>query len=199
MEEAKAAAFSLLTDAYQKRDRVALIAFYDRTAEVLLPPTNSPDLAGRLLAELPSGGKTPLSAALALAHRLLRTERARDPGIEPRVILMTDGRPNVPLDPAADPWRESLGFADIMAADPMLKFLLIDTDRGHFNEFKLTRELAQRLHAPRITLEELREGRLAEWLGGGAARGGRGSVMRAAPCRLPEASGTPQAIRGAGG
>jgi magnesium chelatase subunit D len=164
MEEAKAAALSLLTEAYQKRDRVAVIAFYDRTAEVLLPPTNSPDLAGRLLSALPSGGKTPLSAALALTHSLLRTERAKDPMVSPHVILMTDGRPNVPLDPRAEPWRESLRFADMLAADPTLKFLLIDTDRGYFNEFKLTRELAQRLGAPRMTIEELREGRLEKWL-----------------------------------
>lgn len=59
MEEAKAAALSLLSEAYQKRDRVALIAFYGQKAELLLPPTNSPDLAARLLSELPSGGKTP--------------------------------------------------------------------------------------------------------------------------------------------
>lgn len=165
MEEAKAAALSLLTDAYQKRDRVAVITFYDRVAEVLLPPTNSPDLAGRLLSALPSGGKTPLSAAMALTHRLLKTERAKDPMVSPYVIFMTDGRPNVPLDSAADPWREVLKFADILASDPALRFLLIDTDRGYFNEFKLTRELAQRLGAPKITLEELRAGRLEKWLG----------------------------------
>jgi magnesium chelatase subunit D len=164
MEEAKAAALSLLTDAYQKRDRVAVIAFYDRTAEVLLPPTNSPDLAGRLLSSLPSGGKTPLSAALALTHKLLKTERAKDPMVSPHVILMTDGRPNIPLDPQADPWKEVLKFADDLASDPTLKVLVIDTDRGYFNEFKLTRELAQRLRAVKMTIEELRTGMLDEWL-----------------------------------
>ncbi|MDL2259482.1 VWA domain-containing protein, partial [Deltaproteobacteria bacterium OttesenSCG-928-K17] len=71
MEEAKAAALALLSEAYQKRDRVALIAFYGVRAEMLLPPTNSPDLAARLLSELPSGGKTPLSAALVMARKLL--------------------------------------------------------------------------------------------------------------------------------
>jgi Mg-chelatase subunit ChlD len=90
--------------------------------------------------------------------------------VEPHVILMTDGRPNVPLDPRADPWRETLGFADVLASDPMLNFLLIDTDRGYFNEFKLTRELAQRLRAPKITLEELRGGELGKWLEEGGRR-----------------------------
>jgi magnesium chelatase subunit D len=164
MEEAKAAALALLADAYRKRDRVALVAFYGREAQLLLPPTNSPDLAARLLAALPSGGKTPLAAALALTHQLLRTERARDPKLTPYVVLMTDGRPNVPLEPQAAPWPEVLRLAGLMAADPSLKFLLIDTDRGAYNEYKLTRELAERLGCPRINLEELREGRLERWL-----------------------------------
>jgi magnesium chelatase subunit D len=164
MEEAKAAALSLLTDAYQKRDRVAIVAFYGAAAELLLPPTNSPDLAGRLLSNLPSGGKTPLSHALALTEKLVRTERAKDPMLSPYIILMTDGRPNIPLDPQKEPWKEVLGFADLLAQDPSLNFLLIDTDRGFFNEFKLTRELSLRLNAPRLTLEELKNGQLEKWL-----------------------------------
>jgi magnesium chelatase subunit D len=165
MEEAKAAALSLLRDAYRQRDRVAVIAFYGRSAEVLLPPTNSPDLAGRLLASLPSGGKTPLSAALALTGRLIAIERAKDPRLAPHVILMTDGRPNIPLDPALEPWPEALDLAGRLAADPTLRFLLIDTDRGAYNDYKLTRELARRLGCPRLSLEEIREGRLERWLG----------------------------------
>ncbi|MDR2349703.1 MAG: VWA domain-containing protein [Deltaproteobacteria bacterium] len=164
MEEAKAAAMSLLNDAYQKRDKVAIIAFYGNDAEILLPPTNSPDMAGRLLANLPSGGKTPMAAALALTHKLLRTERAKDPMVSPFIILMTDGRPNIPLDPKAEPWREVLRFADLLAQDPTLNFLLIDTDRGAYNEFKLTRELGKHLNAPKISLEDLREGQLTKWL-----------------------------------
>jgi magnesium chelatase subunit D len=167
MEEAKAAAMSLLTDAYQKRDRVSVITFYGSKAELLLPPTNSPDLAGRLLTNLPSGGKTPLSAALALTHKLLKMERAKDPMVSPFVILMTDGRPNIPLDPKKEPWQEVLRFADLLAMDPLLNFLLIDTDRGAYNDFKLTKELAERLNAPKISLEELREGRLEKWLNSG--------------------------------
>jgi magnesium chelatase subunit D len=164
MEEAKAAAMSLLNDAYQKRDRVAIIAFYGTTAELLLPPTNSPDLAGRLLSSLPSGGKTPLAAALNLTHKLLKTERAKDPLVSPFVILMTDGRPNIPLDPKSEPWKEVLHFTDLLAEDPLLHFLLIDTDRGAYNEFKLTRELSEHLHCPKINLEELREGLLEKFL-----------------------------------
>jgi magnesium chelatase subunit D len=164
MEEAKAEAMALLRDAYQKRDRVAIIAFYGQSAEVLLPPTNSPDLAGRLLASLPSGGKTPLAAALALTKRLIDIERVKDPKLSPHVVLMTDGRPNIPLDPSLQPWPEALDLAARLAADPGLKVILIDTDRGAYNDYKLTRELAARLGCRRLSLEDLKEGRLDSWL-----------------------------------
>ncbi|MDR2827419.1 MAG: VWA domain-containing protein [Candidatus Adiutrix intracellularis] len=164
MEEAKAAVLALLAEAYQKRDRVALIAFYGHQAELLLPPTNSPDLAARLLAELPSGGKTPLSSALVMARKLLRVEQAKDPILTPQIILMTDGRPNIPLAEGANPWTEALTLAELMANDPRLNFLVIDTDQGAYNDYKLTRELAKQLRAPRLSLENLREGRLETWL-----------------------------------
>jgi Mg-chelatase subunit ChlD len=77
---------------------------------------------------------------------------------------MTDGRPNIPLTAGANPWTETLTLAGLLAADPRLKFVLIDTDRGAYNDYKLTRDLAERLRAPRLSLEDLRAGRLAAWL-----------------------------------
>ncbi|MEW5724069.1 MAG: VWA domain-containing protein [Thermodesulfobacteriota bacterium] len=164
MSEAKAAALSLLGEAYRKRDRVGLIAFHGRGAQVLLAPTGSIETAGRLLADLPTGGKTPLAAALVDTHRLVRIELARDPDLTPLIVLLTDGRPNVPLDPGEDPWREALHLAGLIARDRRLRFVLVDTDRGHYSDYKLTRDLAERLGAPRLTLEDLRQGRLEAWL-----------------------------------
>ncbi|MDN5698438.1 MAG: VWA domain-containing protein, partial [Rubrobacter sp.] len=60
MSAVKGAALSLLTDAYQRRDKVALVSFRGGSAETLLPPTASVDLAGPRLEELPTGGRTPL-------------------------------------------------------------------------------------------------------------------------------------------
>jgi magnesium chelatase subunit D len=164
MSEAKAAALSLLSEAYQKRDRVALIAFHNTEARTLLPPTNSVDLASRLLSDMPTGGKTPFAAALVHTHRLLKTELARDPDLTPLVVIMTDGRPNVPLSPLMDPWREALQLSRQLADDARLRFLLVDTDRGHYADYKLTKDLAEALRAPRLTLEDLRHGRLEAWL-----------------------------------
>jgi len=164
MAEAKAAALALLSEAYRKRDRVGLIAFHGSGAQVLLPPTDSVELAGRLLEDLPTGGKTPLAEALLKTHQLVRVELARDPGLTPLIVLMTDGRPNVPLTPGADPWRETLHLAAHLRRDPRLRFLLLDTDSGHYSDYTLVGYLAERLEAPRLTLEDLRRGRLEAWL-----------------------------------
>ena len=164
MSEAKAAALSLLGEAYQKRDRVGLIGFHGSKAEILLPPTDSVEMANRLLQELPTGGKTPMAAALICTHQLIRQELARDPGLTPLIVIMTDGRPNVPLTEGVDPWKEVLGLAGQLARDGRLHFLLVDTDRGHYNDYKLTRDLSEKLGAPRLTLEDLRLGRLEAWL-----------------------------------
>ena len=164
MSEAKAAAMSILAEAYQKRDRVSLIAFHGQEAKVLLPPTNSVEMAGKLLEDLPSGGKTPMAAALLKAQSLIRVELNRDPGLTPLVVILTDGRPNIPLTPGVDPWREVLNLAGRMAQDRRLRFILVDTDKGYYNDYKLTKDLSERLSAPRLTLEDLRNGELTAWL-----------------------------------
>ena len=71
MNATKGAILSLLTDAYQRRDRVGLIVFQKDRATLVLPPTNSVQLAQRALMDIPVGGKTPLSAGLFLAHDVL--------------------------------------------------------------------------------------------------------------------------------
>ena len=62
MNATKGAILSLLTDAYQRRDRVGLITFQKNRANLVLPPTNSVELAQQALEHIPVGGKTPLSA-----------------------------------------------------------------------------------------------------------------------------------------
>jgi magnesium chelatase subunit D len=92
MEAVKAAALSLLLDAYQRRDKVGLITFRGSAATVALPPTSSVEVAARRLAELPSGGRTPLAEGLLCAAETLRQERIRDPRRRPLLVLVTDGR-----------------------------------------------------------------------------------------------------------
>jgi len=93
LAEAKGAVELLLAEAYVRRDRVALIAFRGRGAEILLPPTRSLVRAKRALAGLPGGGGTPLAAGLDAAAALALTVRRG--GGSPVVVVLTDGRANV--------------------------------------------------------------------------------------------------------
>ena len=92
MGAVKGAVMSLLTDAYQRRDKVALVTFRGDGADLALPPTSSVDAAAQRLAHLPTGGRTPLSAGLLRAAELLRVEQVRDPGRRSLVVVVTDGR-----------------------------------------------------------------------------------------------------------
>ena len=98
MRQAKGAVNALLQQAYVHRDQVALLAFRGEQAELLLPPSQSVELAKRALDVLPTGGGTPLAAALLAAYQVAEQARAR--GIHrTTLVLITDGRPNVPLRP----------------------------------------------------------------------------------------------------
>jgi magnesium chelatase subunit D len=92
MSAVKGAVLSLLTDAYQRRDKVALVSFRGVDADLLLPPTSSVDAAAARLTDLPTGGRTPLSAGLLRAAEVLRVEAVRDPFRRALVVVVTDGR-----------------------------------------------------------------------------------------------------------
>jgi len=155
MREAKAAVLSLLAEAYQKRDRVGMITFRAEAAEVLLPPTNSVELANRCLEELPTGGKTPLAAGLIAAGQVVADELRRDPKLNPLVVLLSDGKPNISWRIGADPWYEVLEIAARLKM-PGLRWLIVDSDWGHYLSFGLCRELAQELGGTYIKLAQLR-------------------------------------------
>jgi magnesium chelatase subunit D len=97
MQATKGAILSLLTDAYQRRDRVGLIVFQKDRATLVLPPTNSVQLAKRALADIPVGGKTPLAAGLYLAHQVIKQQSMVYPDVTPLMILLTDGAGNVAM------------------------------------------------------------------------------------------------------
>jgi magnesium chelatase subunit D len=91
MEAAKGAVLGLLTDAYQRRDLVGLVAFGGENATVLLRPTGSVEVARARLAALPTGGRTPLAAGIATALELVTTP-GRSASHRPVLVLVTDGR-----------------------------------------------------------------------------------------------------------
>ncbi|GGN66940.1 hypothetical protein GCM10010112_29900 [Actinoplanes lobatus] len=96
----KTAVLSLLRDAYQRRDRIGMITFRGRDAEVVLPPTSSHEVGVMRLAALRTGGRTPLAAGLRAAAATIATERRRDPRRRPLLVVVTDGRATSGPDPA---------------------------------------------------------------------------------------------------
>ncbi len=92
LREVKTAVLSLLLDAYQRRDRVGLVTFRGRGAQVDLPPTGSVEGAAARLSGLRVGGRTPLAEGLATAAQVLRVAAVRDPGRRPLLVVVTDGR-----------------------------------------------------------------------------------------------------------
>jgi magnesium chelatase subunit D len=100
LAEAKGAVELLLSEAYARRDHVALVAFRGDSSDVLLPPTRSLVQTKRRLSSLPGGGGTPLAAGLKSAAELAGLARGK--GMTPSIALLTDGRANVDLSGAAN-------------------------------------------------------------------------------------------------
>lgn len=153
MSATKGAILSLLTDAYQRRDRVGLIVFQKDRATLVLPPTNSVQLAQKALADIPVGGKTPLTAGLFLTQQVLQREQIAHPDVTPLVILLTDGAGNVSLH-GLPPQEEAHQIAQEIAANK-IRCVVINMEHAAFDQ-GLAQALAEHLKAPCYTLSELK-------------------------------------------
>ncbi|WP_406345159.1 putative cobaltochelatase [Streptomyces sp. NBC_00648] len=169
MGAVKGAVLSLLLDAYQRRDKVGLVTFRGKDAEVVLPPTSSVDAAAVRLETLPTGGRTPLAAGLLKAHDVLRVERMRDPSRRPLLVVVTDGRATGGVDPVALAGRSARLFAAEGVAS-----VVVDCEAGAVR-LGLAAELARELGGPAVTLDELRADSIA-----GLVKDVQGTSRRAA-------------------
>ena len=125
MAAVKGAIVGLLLDAYQRRDRVALVTFRGTGAELVLAPTASVDRAAAVLDAVPTGGGTPVAAGLRRAGALVVAERRRDPDRRSLVLVATDGRASGGPAGRADAERAATALA--RAADGVVVF---DAEEG---------------------------------------------------------------------
>lgn len=149
MEAVKAAALSLLLDAYQRRDKIGLITFRGATGTLALPPTSSVDTAARRLQELPTGGRTPLAEGLLCAAETLRLERIRDSRRRPLLVLVTDGR----ATHGPDAVGRSRWVADRLRRTGVAS-LVIDCESGPMS-LGLAQTLSLHLGAQYLTVDEV--------------------------------------------
>ncbi|HZG21381.1 MAG TPA: putative cobaltochelatase [Herbaspirillum sp.] len=154
MEAVKGAVLALLTDAYQRRDQLAVIGFRGEQAQLLLAPTRSADLAEQGLRELPTGGRTPLPHALQLATQLLQQTSQASDELPPLLVILSDGKANVSLPGSqGDAWTQTLEAAANLAAQG-IPALVLDTESGYLRLGRAA-QLAEALGAPCLTLEQL--------------------------------------------
>ena len=160
MVAVKGAILSILLDAYQRRDRVGLVSFRGTAAQLLLPPTNSVDLAQAQLREMPTGGRTPLSAGLFKAMEVMETERTKDRDVLPMLVLLSDGRANVTTAGAVSPTEEARAAAAIVR-EARIPAVVVDTEDGYVR-LGLAAPIAESMGARCIRLDDLRAETLAD-------------------------------------
>lgn len=160
MQATKGAIMSLLTDAYQRRDRVGLVVFQKDRATLVLPPTNSVILAKHALADIPVGGKTPLSAGLLLSYDTIMKEKSSNPDVMPLMILLTDGAGNVSMSTVMSPQEEAHRIAT-QIKEQDIRTVTINMEHVAFDQ-GLAAKLADQLGGPCYSLAQLRAETLLE-------------------------------------
>jgi len=144
------ATLSLLRDAYQRRDKVAVITFRGQEAQVLLPPTSSVHIASRRLARFDTGGKTPLAQGLLTARDVVVREKTRDRARRSLVVILTDGR----ATGGPDPLGRTRAAAAMLLAEGAAA-VVVDCETSYVR-LGLAEQLATSLGAPAVRLAQLR-------------------------------------------
>jgi magnesium chelatase subunit D len=151
MESAKGAVLALLQDAYQRRDLVSLVAFRDDKADVVLRPTGSIEVARARLAELPTGGRTPLAAGLRAALEVSAAP-ARAATHTPLIVLITDGRATYPAAGSEGP-ATALAAAEEIRRSGVSSVVIDVEDSG--TRLGLAAELARAMGAEHVPMSDL--------------------------------------------
>ncbi|MFV0307790.1 MAG: AAA family ATPase [Desertimonas sp.] len=146
-EAASGTVLGLLTGAYERRDRVALVTFGRNGAQVVLSPTASVEVARHRLAHLTTGGETPLGPGLLAA--LAVAERVRPAESDVLLAVLTDGRATGGAD-ALDRARDAA--VAIRAAS--VPAVVVDCETGP-TRLGLAIELAELMGARHVAVDTI--------------------------------------------
>jgi magnesium chelatase subunit D len=153
MKAAKGAALAILRKAHQNRSRVAIVDFGGQSATLILSPTSSLAVAESALERLPSGGSTPFADGLLQAWQLVRSERLKNPGVRPILVIISDGEANVPISSGAEPSEELESLVGKIARD-QIAAVFIDAASQQNGESEMQR-IAGRMHASYVPVGDL--------------------------------------------
>jgi magnesium chelatase subunit D len=153
LEAVRHAARQLLTQTSQDRHYVSLVVAQGGKARCEVPLTRDTEKVDQAIEGVRPGGKTPMAHAYVMASHEL--QRARDRGLAPTLIVLTDGRTNVSLTPGGDP-IDDIMVATRQLAEKELEGLVIDmrSDPGHQG---LARVMAERLGATYLRWDNTEE------------------------------------------
>ncbi|GAA4787603.1 VWA domain-containing protein [Corynebacterium canis] len=144
------AVLSMLQDAYQRRDKVAVITVRGSEPTLVLPPTGSIEVAVRRFHDLPIGGRTPLGEGLLMAHELIEREARKDAGRRALLVVLSDGRAT-----GASGMEGVARAAAAIASRRLAGSLVINCERGGRIQLGLAKDLARRLEGICIELDEI--------------------------------------------
>lgn len=149
MGAAKGALISLLETIYIRKDKICLITFSGDEANLVIPPTNSVELASNVLPEIPTGGRTPLSKAINKALDIAIPEKDVK-GIVPLIVLLSDCKQNVSLCSL----NEDFEILRHRFDKYNIPLIVIDTDLSEYN-LGFAKEVSEKLDAVYYQLEKL--------------------------------------------
>ncbi|MPM39665.1 hypothetical protein SDC9_86299 [bioreactor metagenome] len=156
MIETKGAILSLLKQSYVKRDKIALVAFRNDKAEVILPPTMSVERGYKLLKTMETGGKTPLNSGISKGYEIIKKELRKNPNILPLMIIITDGKGNISLDRNLKPKQELIKIAKLVKEQNKINSIVIDIEKSGLMSFKIAKELAKSIGAEYVKIDDLK-------------------------------------------
>ncbi|MEQ1699017.1 MAG: ATP-binding protein [Ilumatobacteraceae bacterium] len=152
MAATKAATLGLLADAYRRRGRVALVTFRGSSAEVVLRPTASIEIAKARLQDIRTGGTSPLAAGLDAARDLV-SGTTGDHALHPTIVIVTDGRATHSGASGEPDAVQAASEAGYRLAATGARIIFVDTETGH-TRLGHVAHLAEQIHADYVSLDQ---------------------------------------------